>query len=57
MREALQRIVTDCRRLQSDLVELRSLTAAEQGVAVLLCGNLPNELPRTSGSTWRADAR
>ncbi|MCR6489568.1 LuxR C-terminal-related transcriptional regulator [Amycolatopsis sp. OK19-0408] len=55
LREALQRIVTDCQQLQSDLVELtlnidngpeerfRSLTAAEQGVAVLLSSNLPNE--------------
>ena len=54
-REALHRIVTDCQQLQSDLVELtldidqgpeerfRSLTAAEQGVAVLLGGNLPND--------------
>jgi DNA-binding NarL/FixJ family response regulator len=55
LREALQRIVTDCQQLQSDLVELtldidngpeerfRSLTAAEQGVAVLLGSDMPNE--------------
>ena len=55
LREALQRIVTDCQQLQSDLVELtlnidngpeerfRSLTAAEQGVAVHLAGDLHNE--------------
>ncbi|MDQ7807291.1 LuxR C-terminal-related transcriptional regulator [Amycolatopsis sp. A133] len=55
MREALQRIVAGCRQLQSDLVELtldidngpeerfRSLTAAEQGVAVLLAGNMSND--------------
>lgn len=55
LREALRRIVTDCQQLQSDLVELtlnidngpeerfRSLTAAEQGVAVLLGSDLPNE--------------
>jgi DNA-binding NarL/FixJ family response regulator len=55
LREALQRIVTDCQQLQSDLVELtldidngpeerfRSLTAAEQGVAVLLGSDLPND--------------
>jgi DNA-binding NarL/FixJ family response regulator len=61
-REALHRIVTDCQQLQSDLVELtldidqgpeerfRSLTAAEQGVAVLLGGNLPNhEIARELG--------
>jgi DNA-binding CsgD family transcriptional regulator len=55
MREALQRIVTDCWQLQSDLVELtlnidngpedrfRSLTAAEQGVAVLLGSDMQND--------------
>lgn len=55
MREVLQRIVTDCQQLQSDLVELtlnidngpeerfRSLTAAEQGIAVLLGSDLPND--------------
>jgi DNA-binding NarL/FixJ family response regulator len=55
LREALQRIVTDCQQLQSDLVELtldidngpeerfRSLTAAEQGVAVLLSSDMHNE--------------
>lgn len=55
LREALQRIVTDCQQLQSDLVELtldidngpeerfRSLTAAEQGVAVLLTSDMHNE--------------
>jgi DNA-binding NarL/FixJ family response regulator len=55
MREALHRIVTDCQQLQSDLVELtldidngpeerfRSLTAAEQGVAVLLGSDLHND--------------
>ncbi|EOD63807.1 LuxR C-terminal-related transcriptional regulator [Amycolatopsis vancoresmycina] len=55
LREALQRIVTDCQQLQSDLMELtlnidngpeerfRSLTAAEQGVAVLLASDLPND--------------
>ncbi|MEC3977425.1 LuxR C-terminal-related transcriptional regulator [Amycolatopsis sp. H20-H5] len=55
MRESLQRIVNDCQQLQSDLVELtlnvdngpeerfRSLTAAEQGVAVLLSSDIRNE--------------
>ncbi|WP_410591428.1 LuxR C-terminal-related transcriptional regulator [Amycolatopsis sp. lyj-23] len=55
MREALHRIVTDCQQLQSDLVELTldidngpeerfiSLTAAEQGVVVLLASNMPND--------------
>ena len=55
LREALQRIVIDCQQLQSDLVELtldidngpeerfRSLTAAEQGVAVLLGSDMHNE--------------
>ena len=55
MREALQRIVTDCQQLQSDLVELtlnidngpeerfKSLTAAEQGVAVLLSSDIQND--------------
>ncbi|MEQ0560520.1 LuxR C-terminal-related transcriptional regulator [Amycolatopsis sp. NEAU-NG30] len=55
LREALQRIVTDCQQLQSDLVELtldidngpeerfRSLTAAEQGVAVLLASDMQND--------------
>ncbi|WP_410574126.1 LuxR C-terminal-related transcriptional regulator [Amycolatopsis sp. cmx-4-61] len=55
MREALHRIVTGCQQLQSDLVELTldidngpeerfmSLTAAEQGVAVLLGSNMPND--------------
>ncbi|MEV6876751.1 LuxR C-terminal-related transcriptional regulator [Amycolatopsis sp. NPDC051128] len=55
MREALRRIVAECQQLQSDLVELtlnidngpeerfRSLTAAEQGVAVLLSSDLPND--------------
>jgi DNA-binding NarL/FixJ family response regulator len=55
MREALQWIVTACQQLQSDLVELtlnidngpeerfRSLTAAEQGIAVLLSSDMQNE--------------